>query len=177
MSNPGVDLAIWERLKKTWAELEANGHHIAIEFKLIVTGEDKEKTMAIDVIQKIDDQILTETVQHIEGEAYETLGIADLSMERLEEVYKEKLSQLYRQSNVPHAKLVVTMTPRSPVSGEVKAYLEEPKKNQKSSILVDYQHYYLLNALRDKMIETVGDGWRQVKAVYWQDTLEFYFEY
>jgi hypothetical protein len=98
-------------------------------------------------------------------------------MERLVEVYKEKLSQLYWQSNKPHAKLSVFMTPSSLTSGETRVYIEEQKENHKIVLQVDYQHYYLLNALRDKIIETTCNSWRQVKAVYWQDSLEFYLEY
>ena len=177
MNNLGIDVAIWEELKKKWAELEVNGHKVEIEFKLIVTGEDEENTMAIDVIQKIDNEILIETVQRVVGEAYETLGIAGLSMERLVEVYKEKLDELNKQTQSKNACLTVTMTPNSPVSGEVQVYSEEHNKDQKSSVQVNYQHYYLLNALRDKMIEIVGDAWSQIRAVYWQDTLEFYFKY
>ena len=177
MNNPGIDLTVWEQLRKKWGELENNGNKLDIHFNLIVDKNDEEKTLAIDVIQKIDDEIVTETVQRVAGKAYETLGISGLSMERLVEVYKEKLHTLHSSSNLPYAYLIVTMTPSSPVSGEIKAYLEKRKKKQKSSVQVDYQHYYLLNALREKMIEIVGDGWRQVKAVYWQGALEFYFEY
>ena len=77
---------------------------------------------------------------------------------------------------MPDTHLIVTMAPNSSLSGETKGYLEKRKKNQ-ISIPVNYQHYYLLNAIRDKMIELVGEGWGQVKTVYWKDTLEFYFEY
>lgn len=177
MNNPGIDLTIWEQLKQKWDELDRNGHSIKIDFKLIVDKDKEDKTLAIDVIQKIDDDIVTETVQHGAGEAYEKLGIADLSLERLVEVYKEKLHQLHRESNMPYTYLIVTMTPNSPISGEINGYLEEREKDQKISIEVNYQHYYLLNAIRDKMIELVGDGWRQVKAVYWKNTLELFFEY
>jgi hypothetical protein len=177
MNNPGIDLTIWEQLKQKWDKLDREGHSLKIEFKLIVDENDEDKALAIDVIQKIDDDVVTETVQHVPGEAYEALGIADLSLERLVEVYKEKLHKLHNESNMPYAYLIVTMTPSSPSSGETKGYLEKRKKNQKFSISVNYQHYYLLNAIRDKMIELVGDAWRQVKAVYWKDTLEFYFEY
>lgn len=177
MNNLGIDLAIWESLKKKWAELETNGHNIEIEFKLIVTGETEEKTIAIDVIQKIDDDILTETVQRAAGEAYETLGIAGLSLERLVEIYKEKLKELHKRIRSRKTYLSVTMTPSSPVSGEVRVYAEDREKGQKKRLQVNYQHYYLLNALRDKMIETVGEGWSQVRAVYQEDMLEFYFEY
>lgn len=177
MNNPGIDLTIWVQLKHKWDELDRNGHAVEIEFKLIVDKNDEDKTLAIDVIQKIDDDVITETVQHLTGEAYESLGIADLSLERLVEIYKEILMQLHRESNIPYAYLIVTMTPNSPTSGETRGFLENRKKNQKFSFPVNYQHYYLLNAIRDKMIELVGDGWRQVKAVYWKNTLQFYFEY
>ena len=177
MNNPGIDLTIWEQLKQKWDKLDREGHSLEIVFKLIVDKNNEDKTLAIDVIQKIDNEIIIETVQHVAKEAYETLGIAGLSLERLVEVYKEKLHQIHSQSNMPYAYLIVTMTPSSPLSGEVKGYLEKRKKNQKFSIPVNYQHYYLLIAIRDKMIELVGDSWSQAKAVYWQGALTFYFEY
>ena len=177
MNNPGIDLAIWKQLKRKWAELDESGHKVEIEFNLILTGDAEERTIAIDVVQKIDNKIVLETVQREAGEAYEILGIAGLSIERLVEIYKEKLKVLYKQIQNANTFLTVTMTPSSSLSGEVKACLDDRNKNQKSSVQVNYQHYYLLNALRDKMIEIVGDAWSQVRAVYWQDTLEFYFEY
>ena len=69
------------------------------------------------------------------------------------------------------------MTPTSPISGEVKAYFDEQEKNEKDFIQVDYQHYYLLNAIREKIVDLTGSTWSQIRAVYWQDTLEFYFEH
>jgi hypothetical protein len=35
----------------------------------------------------------------------------------------------------------------------------------------------VLNALREKMIEQLGESWSQVRAVYRAGALEFYFEY
>ena len=177
MENPGIDLTVWEQLKRKWDKLDREGCSLEIEFKLIIDKNNEDKTLAIDVVQKIDGEVSIETVQHVAGEAYETLGIAGLSLERLVEVYKEKLHQLQSQSNMPYAYLIVTMTPSSPSSGETKGYLEKRKKKQKFSVPVNYQHYYLMNAIRDKMIELVGDAWHQVKAVYWQGELKLYFEY
>ena len=97
MNNPGIDLAIWKQLKRKWAELDESGHKVEIEFNLILTGDAEERTIAIDVVQKIDNKIVLETVQREAGEAYEILGIAGLSIERLVEIYKEKLKVLYKQ--------------------------------------------------------------------------------
>ena len=177
MNNPGIDIAVWDRLKKKWAELDSSGHKVEIEFKLIVTDKNEDKAIAIDVVQKIDDEFITETVQREVGEANDYLGIACLSKERILEICKQEMQKLLIQKNKPFAHLYVTMTPKTSISGEVKAYLEEREENKKSSVQVNYQHYYLLNALRDKMVETVGDGWKRVEAVYGQGALEFYFEY
>ena len=73
--------------------------------------------------------------------------------------------------------LIVTMAPSSPTSGETRGYVEERQSHIKSSVLVNYQQYYVLNALREKMIESTGDSWNKVKAVYHSGDLEFYFEY
>lgn len=177
MNNPGIDLEIWRQLNKKWADLTASGHKVKVEFKLIADPEDENKILMIDVIQNIDEEIVTETVQKRAGEAYPTLGIAGLSMEQLVDVYKKIMDQLHRQTKQHDAALIVTMSPNSSTSGEIRGFLEKPGADSKSNVLVNYKHYYLLNALREKMIELLGDGWSKVKAVYRSEELEFYFEY
>ena len=98
MNNPGIDLEIWERLRKKWADLQSDGHSLEIEFRLITDPKDEDNVLAIDVIQTVDDEVFTETVQRNAEEAYAALGIAGLSMERLVEVYKEIMRQLFRQA-------------------------------------------------------------------------------
>ena len=177
MNNPGIDVATWNELRKKWSDLNAQGHKLKISFKLITDSKDKSKVLAIDVIQNIDEELITETVQRIGDEAYETLGIAGLSMERLIEVYKEMMEKLYRQTQLRDADLIVTMSPSSPTAGEVRGYVGKQDSNVQNSVLVNYRHYYMLNALRGKMIESVGDAWSKVRAVYHSGNLEFYFEY
>lgn len=177
MNNPGIDLAIWERLRKKWAALQSAGHTLKIDFHLIADPEDENNILAIDVIQNVDDDVFTETVQRNAEGAYMALGIAGFSMERLVEVYKEIMGQLYRQAKMHEADLTVTMSTSSHLSGQVRGYIEDPNSNTKSSLPINYQHYYILNALRGKMVELVGDGWHTVRAVYRSGGLEFYFEY
>lgn len=177
MNNPGIDLEIWKQLRQKWTEMDAEGHNLKIEFKLISDSEDKSKVLLIDVIQYIDGNPVTETVQRKAGEAYVTLGIAGLSMERLVTVYKEMIKQLHHQTNQRDMDLTVTMSPTSPTSGEVRAYLQGPESLKQSSIMVNYRHYYVLNALRDRMIELLGESWTHVRAVYHAGDLDFYFEY
>jgi len=177
MNNPGIDLEIWKQLRKKWTELDASGHKLKIDFKLIAHPNDENNILAIDVIQNINDDIFVETVQRSAGEAYATLGLAGLSLERLIEVCKEMMRQLHGQSKQKDADLIVTMAPSSPASGETRGYVEERNPDIKDSVLVNYQHYYVLNALREKMIESAGDAWSKVRAVYHSGDLEFYFEY
>ena len=178
VNNPGIDRATWERLKHKWSELNKNGHKLTVEFRLIADPKDDRNILAIDVIQNVDSEIITETVQRKAGEAYATLGIAGLSQERLVEVYKEMMHQLHRQTGQnKELDLIVTMSPSSPLSGEIRGYTEKRGSGEKSSVSVNYQHYYILNALREKMIESTGDGWSKVKAVFRSGDLEFYFEY
>ena len=105
------------------------------------------------------------------------LGIAGLPKERLIEIYKEMMHQLHHQIKQKDMDLIVTMSPSSPTSGEIRGYTQKSNSDVKSSVLVNYQHYYVLNALREKMIESGGDGWSKVTAVYRSGNLEFYFEY
>jgi hypothetical protein len=177
MNNPGIDLEIWEQLRKKWADLTASGHKVKVEFKLIADPKDEDKILMIDVIQSIDDEIVTETVQKSAGEAYATLGITGLSIEQLVDIYKKIMDQLHRQTKERDATLIVTMSPSSSTSGEVKAFLEKSDSDSKNNILVNYKHYYILNALRERMIEILGDAWSKVRAVYRPEELEFYFEY
>ncbi len=175
MNNPGIDVATWEGLRKKWSELDLEGHQLKIDFKLIAHPKDETNILAIDVIQHIDEDVVTQTVQRKAGEGYEPLGIAGLPMERLVEVYKEMIEQLHRQQTPGDTTLTVAMSPTSKSSGEIRGYIE--KTDRKSSVLVNYQHYYVLNALREKMIASTGDQWRTVRAVYHTDNLEFYFDY
>lgn len=177
MNNPGIDLAIWERLRKRWARFEAAGHKLKIDFHLLADVDDEENILAIDVIQNINDDIFVETVQRSAGEAYTVLGIDGLSKEGLIEVCKEMMRQLHSQAKQQDADLIVSMAPSSPASGETRGYVEERQSHIKSSVLVNYQHYYVLNALREKMIQSTGDGWSKVTAVYHSGDLEFDFEY
>ena len=128
------------------------------------------------MIQNLDGEVITETVQRKAGEAYSTLGIAGLSQERLVEIYKEMMSQLHRQSKQNDVDLIVTMTPTSLTSWELRAYTEKRDSDENNSVFVNYQYYYMLNALREKMIESTGDAWSKVRAVYRSGELEFYFE-
>jgi hypothetical protein len=150
---------------------------LKVDFKMIAHPKDANHIIAIDVIQHIDGKPVTETVQRTAGEAYEPLGIAGLSIERLVEVYKKMMHQLRSQSKLLNIDVTVTMSPTSPISGHLSAYLETPDAPAQSSILVDYQHYYVLKALRDKMIEQMGESWSQVRAVYHSGDVEFCFDY
>jgi hypothetical protein len=109
MNNPGIDTAIWEGLRKKWSELEAAGHALKIEFKLIADPKDETNILAIDVFQHIDQEVVTETVQRQAGEAYEAVGIAGLSMERLVAVYDDMLDDLYFQQEDRSEVMAVTM--------------------------------------------------------------------
>jgi len=177
MNNPGIDLEIWKQLRKKWSDLDADGHRLKIDFKLIAHPNDENNVLAIDVFQNINDGLITETVQRNAGEGYTPLGIDGLSMERLVEVCKEMMRQLYGQTKQQDMDLIVTMAPSSPASGETRGYAQKSNSDVKSSVLVNYQHYYVLNALREKMIESAGKGWSKVTAAYRSGDLEFYFEY
>ena len=179
MNNPGIDLEIWEQLRKKWTDLDASGHKIKVDFKLIADPKNEKNILAIDVIQNIDQKLVTETLQRNTGEAYAVLGIAGLSMERLVETYKEMMHQLHHEVKPRDfdMDLVVTMFHHSAASGEVEGLLVHPDAPVQSSVSVNYQQYYILSALREKMIESTGDAWRSVRATYHSGDLEFYFEY
>ncbi len=177
MNNPGIDLLTWERLRKKWAELQSAGHKLEIEFRLVADPKDENNILAIDVIQHINNDLITETVQRKPGEAYAALGITGLSMERITQVYKEMMHELHSRMGQRDSDLIVTMSPGSSTSGEVRGYMEQGNAGRTNTVSVNYRHYYVLNALGENMAELVGDSWTMVKAVYRSDALEFYFEY
>jgi len=177
VNNPGLDSPTWERLRKQWSDLQSAGHKLKIEFRLLADPRDEKNILAIDVVQNVNSDVLTETVQKNAGEAYAALGIAGLSLEGLVEAYKNALSDLYNQTGQKELDLVVTMAPTSTASGEVQGYLTKENSDVRNSVFVNYRHYYVLNALRDQMIGLVGDSWKRVRAVYRSGDLEFYFEY
>ena len=175
MNNPGIDLEIWKQLRKKWSDLDASGYKLKIDFKLIAHPDDENNILAIDVFQNINDELITETVERNSGEADTMLGIAGLSAERLIEVYKEIMHQLHRQAKQKDTDLIVTMSPTSLTSGEVRGYLQNSTSDVWISVPVNYQHYYILKALRGKMDPDV-DGSSKVRAVYRSDNLEFYLD-
>lgn len=177
MNNPGIDVKMWEQLRANWTQLNASGKSVKVDFQLINSDAVKDKTLAIDVVQTIDDEIVVETVQRNAGEAYDILGIAGLSMEDLVQTYKKMLHELHREAGKEEVDLIVEMTPHSDVSGETKGYLQKPGADMKTHIPLNYQHYYVLNALRGKMVELVGDRWDRVKALYHAGGIEFHFDY
>jgi hypothetical protein len=176
MKNPGIDVKVWKQLREKWTELDANGHSLKVDFKLVTNESQKDRALAIDVVQSIDDAIIVETVQRQKGEAYAALGISELSVERLKDIYKEMMAQLHGQLGQADSDLVITMSPTSETSGEIRGYLQSHDEPVKQTVLIDYQHYYILNALREKMIEQIGENWKQVKAIYQHDAVEFCFE-
>jgi hypothetical protein len=177
MNNPGIDIAIWEQLKKKWAQLDANGRALKVDFRLISADVTKDKTLAIDVVQTVNDEVYVETVQRNAGEAHKTLGIAGLSREELIRVYKKMLRELYGRIKKPNSDLIVEMTPHSDISGETTGYLQQPTTGKRYSIELNYQHYYVLNAIRAKMIELEGDRGSKIKAVYHAGNVEFHSDY
>jgi hypothetical protein len=164
-------------LRQKWTDLDAQGHSLKVDFQLVAHPTEKDTILAIDVVQHIDGKPVTETVQRKAGEAYEVLGISGLSMEQLADVYKGMLQQLHSQAELKDMGVSVTMRPTSPASGEVSGQLLIPDSPEQSPVPVNYQHYYLLNALRDRMIETLGECWSEVTAVYQAGELEFSFQY
>lgn len=177
MNNRGIDMEIWKRLRKKWTELDKKGQQLKIDLQLIADPNDAKKILAIDVIQQVDGKTVTETVQRSLGEGYAPLGIGGLSREALQTIYKQMMKQLSERSALNEIDVIVTMSLRSSTSGELQGYLEIPNATVQSSILLDYQYYYVLNALRDKMTEQSGENWNQVRTVYHNGDVDFYFEY
>jgi len=173
MNTPGINQEIWQSLRKKWADLESSGHKVRLEFQLLSDPNDKNNIFAIDVVQKIDDGVVVETVQRNAGEAYTALGIDRLSAEQLEETYVDIANSLYE----PGATLTLTMSPTSDTSGELRGVLRKQNSDVKTSIPVNYHHYYILNALREKMSGQLGKSWRKVKVVCDGKDVEFSFDY
>jgi hypothetical protein len=177
MKNIGVDLEIWKILRKKWADLHSSGHEVSVEFQLVSHPSDKNNILAIDVIQTVDDEIIVETVQRNAGESYTTLAIDGLSKEQLEQTYKDIARPLYLQADQRDVTLKIAMAPTSPISGELRGVLEKHGPDAKSNIQVNYQHYYILNAIREKMGKQMGKSLSKITAAYRGDDLEFSFDY
>ena len=105
------------------------------------------------------------------------MGITGMSMENLVATYKKILQRVHPRPYQPDIKLVITMSPSSPSSGELKAFLVSSDGVIQNSILITYQHYYMLNAIRNKLTEIVGEKCSQIKAVFCQGELDFFFEH
>jgi hypothetical protein len=177
MNNTDMDFEIWKQLKQKWTDLDAKGHKLKVDFQLIAHPSEENNVLAIDVIQHIDGKPVTETVQRSVGEAYAVLGLAGLSVDDLKEVYKGMMRQLCSESEHDDVAASVTMTPTSATSGELQGFRGSPDTLLQQPVVVNYQHYYVLSALRDKMVEASRECWKSVKAVYHAGDLQLQFEY
>jgi hypothetical protein len=173
MNNPSMDLETWKQLRTKWADLHSSGRNVNVEFQLLSDPNDKNNILAIDVVQTIDNEIVVETVQRNAGEACTTLGISGLSVEQLEDAYADIANSLYEHGGT----LTVTMSPTSATSGELRGVLRRQNSDTTRSIPVNYHHYYILNALREKMSEQRGQNLGLIKAVCRGDDVEFSFDF
>jgi hypothetical protein len=176
MNNPVIDARIWKNLRKKWTDLHSNGHKVSVSFQLISDPNDKNNILAIDVVQTIDDEIVVDTIQRSAGEAYAALGIDGLLREQLEQTYKDIARPLYLQAGQSDATLKIAMSPTSPTSGELCGVLEKHGPEARSNIQVNYQHYYILNAICEKMGIQMGKSLSMITAAYRGDDLEFSFD-
>ena len=176
MNNPGMDRSTWERLRNKWAEQQSSGQQLAVEFRLLADPKDEKNILAIDVLQTLNNEALTETVQRKAGEAYASLGIEGQSKAALIDACRDLMQQLYNQAAQKEAELVMTMTPTSSTSGETRAYAGAENPSARRSLPVNYRHYYLLTALREKLRNAAEDNSNSIKAVYRSGELEFYFD-
>jgi hypothetical protein len=173
-----MDLEIWEQLRAKWMELESRGYQIKVDFNLIADPNDEKNILAIDVVQQVDHEIFTETLQRRAGEGYARLGLAGLSRAGLEDRLKERLHELYQRPEYQGLDLIVSLVPTSPTSGEVRAYWEvsDILAKRRLSVPVDYRIYYVLNALREQVMAAFGTNCKKVEATYNAGDLDFYFE-
>lgn len=177
MNNPDMDFEIWKQLRQKWTDLDASGHRLKIDFQLVAHPAEENNVLAIDVVQHIDGNPVTETVQREAGEAYAALGIANLSMEQLAEVLKGMMEQLRSQSDLSNVVVEILMSSTSPTSGELSGLLVAPEAPSQTPVLLNHRYYYVLSALRDRMAETGGKRWNRVRASYSGGELDFQFDY
>lgn len=169
----------WQRLTQRWDEIRSNGHTLEIRYRRIVAPDDENRTQVIDIIQNIDGEVFIETVECSTGEVEAILETNNLSLEGLQKEYEVILKNLLLQQPDHHGThLVVNMIPTSSSTGEISCYLERP--TGRSNIQLNYRHYYMLKALREKMSSSMGESWVQVQVIYQPgmfSNLEFYFDY
>lgn len=174
-----IDPENWQRLTQRWDEIRSTGHTLELRYRRIVAPDDEYRTQVIDIIQNIDAEVFIETVECSKGEVEAILETNNLSLEGLQNEYQVILKNLLMKQPDHHdTHLVVTMMPTSQSSGEISCYLERP--TSRSNVQLNYQHYYMLKALREKMSSIVGESWVRVKVIYRSgmfSNLEFYFDY
>lgn len=174
-----VDPENWQRLTRHWDELITAGRTVELHYRRIVAPDDENHTQVIDIIQNIDGELFIETVECSTGEVEAILETNNLSLEGLQKEYGTMLEQLLLKLPEHHnVHLIVTMIPTSQNTGETSCYLERP--TGRSNVQLNYRHYYMLKALREKMNTIVGESWVRVQVIYHPgmfSNLEFYFDY
>lgn len=152
MSNPGFNTAIWTDLRQKWVKLDAEGHHVKVDFNVLKDPQDSKKDLAMDVAQNIDGEWIVQTVQQHPGEARSILGIEGVELSQLIEVAEHVINSviepiLGQESN--NTELHLLMKRFGPDTSEISCHLIS-ESGERISIRTNYQQYYLLNEILEQ---------------------------
>ena len=153
MNEPEMNKEVWIALRQKWAALDAGGHTVKVEFNILKDPQDPARDLAIDVAQKIDGEWVVQTVQRQPGEAYPVLGIEGLGLEQLADVAGQavtSVSEPVTGQKTFAEELHLLMKRISPESAEISGHIIS-KTGEKIGVRANYQHYYVLNAVLERM--------------------------
>lgn len=159
--NPGIEKDIWEDLNQKWRNLKDKGHNIEVDFQLITDPDDASSVLAIEVQQKIDSERVMLVVQNKVGEAHSTLGIKNMSIEKLMDIF-EKQNQYQR---IHGSSITTAVKFIDQKTGEIRKN-DAPHKNERGTNLQpSYNDYYLLDAIREETERLVGESITEIQVI------------
>ena len=176
-NNPGIDESMWKALNQKWSNLVTNEHNLEIDFRLITDPSDSSFVLAVDIQQKIDGNWTVQTVQRERNEASRILGIHDMSLDELINVFKKRLKEY--KHHLPQAEIVTFAQFHGEKTGETRKIEISQENNEEYSVQTSYADYYILSAIGEKIAELTGDIVSEIQVVknFPTSGIEYYFIY
>ena len=126
-----------------------NGRDVNVEFNVLKDPQDASRDLAIDVAQNIDGEWVVQTVQQKAGEADPVIGIEGLGLDQLVELAGSVVDSLTTEET-RQAEMHLVLKRISPETSEIHGHIVTPA-GERSGVRANYRHYYVLNAILEKM--------------------------
>jgi hypothetical protein len=165
MNNPGVQEEIWIALRQKWSTLVAEGHSVEVKINVIKDPQNEAKALAIDVVQKIDNEWYVQTVQSKIQEAYSAIGIEGVRLNQLIDIASRVIDSVTKPvigCETFDDEMHIFMRHISPMTSELHGYVIS-KIGERIEVRTNYQHYYVINEILNQISEIMNEEYTEIQ--------------